>query len=437
MSGAPSIPPARKRIIACCDGTWNNGLSEENKSGYTNVLRISRALESYSSDANENIPQIVYYATGIGSDPGLVSYSEGMTGEGLASKVEEAYAFLAGNYVPGDELFLFGFSRGAYTARMVAGIIGEIGILDKVGMESFPTLFLALQQEGKAKPDDVATRDRVGQVLKPFRDLARAQIQAAGGFLIKLVGVFDTVGSLGLPTELHKTKPQVASLFGFSNTDLGAHIQLALHALALDETRRDFLPTKWTQTAEGRAKGQVLKQVWFSGSHSDIGGGWDQHDLSDLTLAWMVSQTEHLLSFDKKYIQRIPDPTAPYGEQQPHNPLQGMFSFAAKQARTPPTATDDITHETIHFSVTKQIHLSLPVSQALSNNKSLVQQLEGFEASFASAWIFDPSTAPRVHPQTLMALAKKEDPNPGGHKSFLQDIVQESKDLVDKVTTIV
>ncbi|KAL8277208.1 hypothetical protein RQP46_010381 [Phenoliferia psychrophenolica] len=190
--------------------------------------------------------------------PGIGSYGDGMTGAGLALKVQEAYGFIASNYVAGDEIALFGFSRGAYTVRMVSGIVGQIGILGRVALERFPEL---------------------------------------------VVGAFDTVGSFGLPAEFHKTHPHVASMFGFSNLDLGPHVELALHALALNETRKDFQATLWKMTEAGRQKGQTLKQVWFSGSHSDIGGGWNAHDSADVALAWMVSETAHLLAFDIEYVE--------------------------------------------------------------------------------------------------------------------------------------
>ncbi|KAL8287629.1 hypothetical protein RQP46_003487 [Phenoliferia psychrophenolica] len=359
--------------------------------------------------------KIVYYGSGVGSDPGIASYGEGLTGAGLATKVEETYAFLAGNYVQGDEIALFGFSRGAYTARMVAGIIGEIGLLGKV------------EAEGAAKKDDTATLEKSRKILEPFRTRAQAQIKAAGGFLIKLVGVFDTVGAMGLPTELHKTHPKAASIFGFSNT-------LALHAMALNETRRDFIVTKWTQTEEGRAKGQTLKQVWFAGSHSDVGGGWqDAHDLADVALAWMVSNTAHVLAFDPNYIRSIPNPTAPYGEQPPHNPEVGIFTLAASEVRSPPTSSTFPTAETIHYSVTKQPKVTPAIAQSLAASPSLVRPLEGFEKLFAESW--DLGQPQRPKPQTLTALTQQVD-HPSSEMGGVHRAFAELEDLAERVSGI-
>lgn len=96
------------------------------------------------------------------------------------------------------------------------------------------------------------------------------------------------------------------------------HVGIALHALALNETREDFLPTKWTQTEAGRKTGQLLKQVWFAGSHSDVGGGWSSHDSSDLSLAWMISSVSGILSFDEIFVQNIPKPSSIWGHQVPN-----------------------------------------------------------------------------------------------------------------------
>ena len=115
--------------------------------------------------------------------------------------------------------------------------------------------------------------------------------------------MFDTVESIGLPQEIRRRLPSKIGTFGFSNTDLGKHIQHGFQALALSEKRDDFKPILWTQSEEGRARGQTVKQVWFAGSHSDAGGGWEVHDLSDITLAWMVAATMHMVKYDERYIE--------------------------------------------------------------------------------------------------------------------------------------
>ncbi|KAK4702181.1 hypothetical protein P7C70_g4045, partial [Phenoliferia sp. Uapishka_3] len=290
---------------------------------------------------------------------------------------------------------------------MVAEIIGQIGILSKVEMEHFPALFIALQTEGLGRERNPKRYDHATRILEPFRTVAKLQIEAAGGFLIKVVGVFDTVSS---PFGSRKRELNVNFL-----QDLGSHIQLALQALALNETRQDFCPCKWEQTEAGRAKGQVLKQVWFSGSHSDIGGGWeDAHDSADITLAWMISNTAHVLGFDFDYIKTIPNPTAPWGQQPPHNPRQGIFSFSFSRPRLPPTTNGFPTFESIHLSVTQQLALTPAIASVLGDDSGFVTPLEGFEIEFKDSWAFSANAPQREPPQTLAALVEAGAGDSGG-----------------------
>lgn len=217
--------------------------------------------------------------------------------------------------------------------------------------------------------------------------------------------MFDTVGSIGLPQEIQPRAAPLISPFGFSNDDLGEHVEYAFQALALDEARVDFKPIKWTQTPAGAAKGQVLRQCWFAGSHSDIGGGWEVHDLADLTLAWMTAQTMDLFKYDLAYIEGIPDCTFPWGEQPPHNSDTGVFSLALTTPRTPPTAFDPITQEFVHESVTRQ-PLSDETATAVTD-ESLLLPLLPFEARIKEHWNCVPGCHPRKAKKSLAQLHKQ------------------------------
>jgi len=161
-----------KRIIICCDGTWQDGVASEERSLYTNMLRLARTIDHEDKRYDSPIPQIVFYQSGIGSNKSLYSrYVEGTTGGSLGDKVEEAYAFIAHNYNPGDEIFLFGFSRGAYTARMVAMFIGEIGILDRKDMDNFAKIFLIHQKLGKSGHSDSKEASLLKDELLPWTQL--------------------------------------------------------------------------------------------------------------------------------------------------------------------------------------------------------------------------------------------------------------------------
>ncbi|KAG9097582.1 hypothetical protein FRC07_010778, partial [Ceratobasidium sp. 392] len=276
---APRTP---KRIIVCCDGTWQDGIVRRQTWMYSNVLKLA---------SDPPIPQIVFYQAGIGSEQNIYSrYVDGTTGSSLAEKVQEAYAFIAHNYAPGDEVFLFGFSRGAYTARMVAGFIGYIGILDRTAMDCFADIFIAMQKKNKAK--DEAESKRCDDTLSQFKEICEDGQRRADfnhdKFTIKCIGVWDTVGSMGLPTVITRNSAKMHQLFDFPDNVLGPHIERAMHAMSLNEDREDFQVTKFYQTKTGKERGQQLRQVWFAGQHTDVGGGWHDHDLSDVALVWML-----------------------------------------------------------------------------------------------------------------------------------------------------
>ncbi|KAG6862356.1 hypothetical protein C0995_011796 [Termitomyces sp. Mi166 len=275
------------------------------------------------------VPQIVFYQSGMGSDRNLYSrYVEGSV-----------------NYHPGDEVFLFGFSRGAYT--------GEIGILDRRDMDHFGGIFLTYQKLGKSESAEES--ESLRQQLLPWtQDMSRGKFRVRSQqskFTIKCLGVFDTVGSFGLPEELVSRSNEVRTMFGFPDQVLGPHIEYAYQALALNETRADFNCAKFEQTLEGRQRGQTLKQ---------IGGGYSDHDLSDLTLTWMAAQIESILSLDTRYLHiRRPVPTAP----------------------------NDVTCETIHASVKEQYLSESPeLRDVLAKYPELVMPLLPLEEEVRAIW---------------------------------------------------
>lgn len=427
----PDNPPVapngriRKRVIVCCDGTWQDGIVVDARWKYTNILRLSRALNHEDTRTNPATPQVVFYQTGIGSEHNFYSeYIQGATGASLGEKVQEAYGFISQNYQPGDEIFLFGFSRGAYTARMIAAFIGAIGVLDRQDMDHFADIFVAYQKRGKTK--DKAAVAALDVKLAPWTAHDSPGKKRADSdqdsFSIKVVGVFDTVGSLGLPEELTGKSHQMNLIFGFPDHTLGEHVENAFHALALNETRADFNCAKFEQTPGGRAKGQVLKQCWFTGSHSDIGGGWHDHDLADLTLTWMIAQVEPFLSLDNKYLWSLPQPCYPWGEQPPHDPRTGIFTLANKITRTLPTSTDDVTHEKIHPSVLAQKNLIPQLQTNLKQDPDLVATLLPVEQKVKDNWAYVPGKYPPQDNKTEEVAKNK--PDDAMHKSLLKTMVE-------------
>lgn len=280
-------------------------------------------------------------------------------------------------------------------------LIGIIGVLDKTNMNYFEEIFATCQKLGKSTDKTEIARLNAQLEFRAspeFHKKERLSL-ASNTFSIKCVGVFDTVGSVGLPEEITHKSPSTTSVFGFPNTWLGDHIERAYQALAINETRVDFDCTKFEQTESGRGKGQILKQCWFAGSHSDIGGGWHEHDLSDLTLTWMIANIEDMLSVDLKYVARLPDPVAPWGQQPPHDPRTGVFILAKEHTRQLPSKTDQTTHETVHPSVLEQAHLVPQLVKNIQANPSLVCGLLPLEEQMKRDWDYDPMKGKLVEPK--------------------------------------
>ncbi|KAJ2920394.1 hypothetical protein MD484_g113, partial [Candolleomyces efflorescens] len=419
-----------KRIVVCCDGTWQDGIGEH-RSLYTNVLRLARTIHHEDERFQPPIPQIVFYQSGIGTEKNFYSeYIEGTTGGSLADKVEEAYAFIAHNYNPGDEIFLFGFSRGAYTARMVAMFIGEIGVLDRKDMDHFAKIFICYQKLGKThKPEETA---KLKEELAPWcKADARGRMRAdpdGDTFNIKCIGVFDTVGSLGVPESL-TLRSKVRRLFGFKDTVLGEHIERAYQALALHEMRADFNCNKFEQSEKGRLKKQVLKQCWFTGAHSDvrdifhvssqfkflhdrclqIGGGYKEHDLADISLLWMAAQVGDILGLDTEYLSKLPQPVAPWGQQKPHDSKSGIFFLAQGVQRPIPSETNEITNEWIHPSVLEQANLYPRLAHVLENHPQIVCPLLPLEEEMKRNWPYiEDSIAAKTYSSDLEQQSKAQ-----------------------------
>ncbi|KIJ47432.1 hypothetical protein M422DRAFT_778091 [Sphaerobolus stellatus SS14] len=395
-----------KRIVVFCDGTWQDGISAR-PADYSNVSKLFHMMKSTDPRTLPPRVQVFGYFSGVGTETSMISdMFEGATGASLGLKVQEAYAFIARNYQPHDEIFLFGFSRGAYTARMVAMLIGEIGILNNSDMEKFPDIFLALEKRVHIK--DETEKANVNEFLKPFTSpTADGRIRAdADGdtFTVKCIGVFDTVGALGIPCEL-KLDHKVQSLFGFPDCFLGEHIENAFHAMALDETREDFEVAKFKQTPKGRDKRQVLRQVWFSGSHTDIGGGYHVHDLSDITLTWMAACVENMLYMDHAYLPYHIRPVRPWGTLSPHNSCIGVFKLSHRIHRQlPPPEGSLITLETFHPSVFCQPGLPFAVRKLIDGNPALLEPLLPLEEQIKKGWI------PISAEEAKLAISKDEYP---------------------------
>lgn len=324
-----------KRLIVCCDGTWNDA---DSAGEFTNVVRMARAILPADSRGGHETPQIVYYQSGVGTGADLVQrVLGGGVGLGLSRNVRDAYGFIAANYCPGDEIFLFGFSRGAYTARSVAGLIGYAGLLQKGDMDDFAVVWEGYRLKNRPGQPDVL----VDFSLR-YKDVP-----------LKCIGVWDTVGELGIPGHLDEIFTQ---FYQFHDTTLGPHVENAFHALALDERRSDFTPTLWVQSPQAQAAGtQKLLQVWFPGVHSNVGGGYEEHGLSDVALAWMAAQVEPLLALDIDYLKTRQDRRNGWGLGRIYDSAAGAWKLRGTTIRRPfTTQPQNASFERIHPSLAER-----------------------------------------------------------------------------------
>lgn len=258
-----------KRIVICADGTWNRPEKNPGKDFPTNVLKLARAIAPVAPDST---PQQVFYDWGIGSYHDEIV--GGATGRGLDKNIMDDYRYIVQNYSPGDMIYLFGFSRGAYTIRCLCGLINNCGIVTRPDAELIQQAFDNYRKSGKAwKPN--------GDKSKEFR--ARHSHESRE---VHFVGAWDTVGAMGIPFSflgLFEDKDE------FHDTRIGRNVRIARHAMAIDEHRSDFKPTIWTPR-----DGTDMKQVWFPGAHSNIGGSYkpdrDGTTLSDIALDWMKKE---------------------------------------------------------------------------------------------------------------------------------------------------
>jgi uncharacterized protein (DUF2235 family) len=274
-----------------------------------------------------DIPQLIYYDQGVGTGNTLDRMTGGAFGEGLEENIHDAYRFLVANYEPGDELWLFGFSRGAFTVRSIGGMIRKCGILERRAVRHYRDA-IALYRNNDHPDAEGPARFRNGFSVS----------QTIG---LRMIGVWDTVGSLGIP--LRGLRWLTRREHQFHDTELSGSVEIACHALAIDERRAPFAPTLWDYKPK---PGQQVEQVWFCGAHSDVGGGYAETGLSDIALEWMIGKARAAgLAFDETAIAAYPLKPDPLG--QIHNSKTGLYRLTAGIDR----AIGDDPTQSLHQSV--------------------------------------------------------------------------------------
>jgi uncharacterized protein (DUF2235 family) len=305
QSQPPAAPRREKRLIFCLDGTWNSAFEETQRRGGdkvmkpTNALKISRAVKPF--DEKTGMAQVTYYDLGVGAlaeYPGTANRLlhtidrtlGGAWGAGFEGNVEDALNFLVHNYEPGDEVFLFGFSRGAAQARAITHFLDwNGGVPDKRDAYYLPKLFrLYVTTQGRAgesqrffeakneeitEENKTAPPDRQRRLLHPFRKVR-----------VRYLGVWDTVAALGSRLDAVGEHTSVSSRTFYFRSTPAECVEHARQALAIDERRYDFRPEIW----KTKRPHQTMEQRWFAGVHTNVGGGYGYDGLANVPLHWIA-----------------------------------------------------------------------------------------------------------------------------------------------------
>ncbi|GGF57504.1 DUF2235 domain-containing protein [Alteromonas lipolytica] len=306
-----------RNLVVCCDGTWNSSNNMDGESpAPTNVHKLFSLLET------DDPQQLTRYQAGVGTEGYIDQVTGGLLGIGINEDIRDCYQWLSDKYQPGDRIFLFGFSRGAFAARSLSGLITKAGLID----------FKKTNANTNASRQDIIS-DLYHCVYNDV-DIDSDYSFHPTSQGIYFIGVWDTVGSLGIPDD-----KAILDLFDnpdkykFHNTKLSEFVKYARHAVALDERRSSFSPTLWTEIPEVCD----VKQIWFPGVHSNIGGGYKETGLSDCTLLWMIEELKELpnkLLFDMHMVKQIiPNP---FGR------LHNSYSGVMKVLRSLPRAIPNI-----------------------------------------------------------------------------------------------
>jgi uncharacterized protein (DUF2235 family) len=304
-----------KRLAFCFDGTWNR----LDAAHATNVVITAEIILPYGSNG---IVQAIFYDEGVGTRK-FEKIVGGLFGSGMVENLGDAYRFLIFNYTPGDEIFIFGFSRGAFTARSFAGLLATCGILRRRDAAKVTEAIQLYQRRDADSPAfaEEAMRFRrdyspdvcVSSEEEAWRLRNMPDYVACPQLRIAYLGVWDTVGALGVPTR-YKIFNLFDKKYQFHDTSLSSFVKSARHAVAIDERRKDFAPTLWDNVpamnkaagAKDEAVDAPYQQKWFPGVHGAVGGGGARRGLSDQALNWILDGARHMgLEFDVASHSRI------------------------------------------------------------------------------------------------------------------------------------
>jgi uncharacterized protein (DUF2235 family) len=351
-----------KNIILLSDGTGNSA----SKPFKTNVWRIYQALDIRDPPRHGPL-QVVMYDNGVGTESFKPLALLGLGfGIGLARNVRDLYTFLCRNYEPGDSIYLFGFSRGAFTVRILAGLLLRCGVVtwpSEVELDQRVKLAYAEYKRDAARRA-TATRHRLvmGHILggsSTGQDTDHISFNFPQHFPgIRFMGIWDTVDAYGMPIdELKEAIDQYIWPMTLADRKLSDHIERVCHALSLDDERPTFRPVLWTDPHTNPSR---LTQLWFAGVHTNVGGGYPDDGLSYVTLQWIMAEARrHGLRFYRDHWMECQSRADAHGEQ--YDSRSGLAGYYRYGPRDVDALCDDGQHQVlvarpqIHDSAMKRI----------------------------------------------------------------------------------
>ncbi len=312
-----------KNIVLCSDGTGNRDV----KARGTNVFKIYEAVDIQGYKTDPSIPrQVAFYDDGLGTSKLLpLKIIGGAFGYGFSQNIRDLYTELVEVYQPGDNIYLFGFSRGAYTIRALSAMIYYCGILDPAKFKPAGEIYKQIEKcfaefrdsAFRHLPKEAERRSAIPDRLTNEMEKSRREKYGAimddvharnGEVPIRFIGVWDTVGAVGIP--FGKLLDWFSQLFPvrFSDLTMAANVIRGCHAISIDDERRTFYPELWNEKG---GKEDRTQQVWFSGVHSNVGGGYPKQGMSLVTLDWMMQEAEaaglHFIPSEREYVRSHQD----------------------------------------------------------------------------------------------------------------------------------
>ena len=287
-----------KNIAIFCDGTWN----KSDAPAPTNVVRLAQAVRNTRTQRDQPA-QLVIYVEGVGTGRGAGQIAKffdrtlgGLFGWGLLENIKEAYRAIIFNYEPGDQIFLFGFSRGAYTARSLAGLIRKAGILPRDQVHRIDEAIALYKARGRDNHPDSGHIQRARARLSPRVATSQTDLdmRADASVLLRIayLGVWDTVGALGVPSTITFLAKPLNKKYDFHDYDLSSSVAAARHAVSIDETRTTFPPTLWKNldklNARFAADVPLYQELWFAGDHVGVGGGGRDGGLARIAMDFVA-----------------------------------------------------------------------------------------------------------------------------------------------------